>query len=559
MVRFEEPWYLLGILIALTIVPFLTYYHKRQLEQFSKFASPDLLPGYSEKTRRRKLTENLLILLAIMLVSISLANPQWSTTKTTLNNSKTDIFIVLDVSRSMTAEDIKPSRLDKSKQFLYRLLDQLKSNRIGLILFAGRAYLQMPLTEDLGAVNSFINGADPDMIPTQGTAIGASIDLAMRMFNLESQSGKMIVVVSDGEDHDENAVEKAKIAKESGAEVITIGVGTSEGGTMPVYNVGIKDVKKDENGEPIITKLNKSAMKEIAEAGGGMYFNATDGETAISKIKSITSGEKSMNLKKHHYTDYESFFQWFLAPALLILILLFFRNRAFILIKKQSRNQKNSALLYLLAIICTSMNLNAQESLNSARNGDKLYKEGKYAEAEQKYTSALKKTPDNNSLVYNKSNCQYQQKNYSEAEKAYDKVIRSKADIDLKTKAYYNQGNTHFNQQKYSNAIQDYRNSLKIKPDDVEAKKNLSIALLKHKQQQQKENQKEDKNKKDPKEKQKDNKQNSNDNQKQSPKQQQKSKEEAERLLKIIENEEKNVMKKLPKQRAQDNVNEKDW
>ncbi len=553
MIRFEEPVFLWGCLVALAIFPYLKYYRKTQIERFSRFADPELLPAYASSASKKHTLNSFLVSLVFFLLSIALANPQWSTTKTVLNNAKSDIFVVMDVSRSMTAEDIRPSRLDKSKQFVYRLLEQMQSNRIGLILFAGRAYLQMPLTEDFGALNTFIGGADPDMIPTQGTAIGASIELALRMFPQDDQSGKMIIVVSDGEDHDEGAVEAASKALESGAEVFTIGVGTAEGGTMPVYNVGIKDFKKDENGEPIVTKLNSAALKEVAKAGGGSYFNVSNGETALRSIKNAGTNDAKGSFKKHRFTDFESYFQWFLIPAVLILMFLFFQGKSI----KLNYFKKTFGLLFTIAIVLiVQVNILAQESMNQARNADKLYKKGQYAIAEQKYDAAIKKEPTNYPLVYNKSNAQYQQKNYAEAEKGYEKVINSKAEMDVKSKAFYNLGNAYFNQEKYNEAINAYKKSLKINPSDVEAKKNLSIALKKRKKQDQDKDQKENQNQEKQKENNKNKDQKENQNQE---KQQKLSKEEAERLLRIIDNEEKNVVKKLPKQRAEDNVNEKDW
>lgn len=558
MIRFEEPVFLWICVSALLMVPFLFYYQTKQMERFSKFADPKLLPGFSTQAVRKYKINAFGLALAVFLTGISLANPQWSSTKTTLSNSKSDVFIVMDVSRSMTAEDIKPSRLDKSKQFLYRLTEQLKSNRIGLILFAGRSYLQMPLTDDLGALSTFIGGADPDMIPAQGTAIGSSIDLAMRMFNTQSESGKMIIVISDGEDHDEGAVEAAKSAHKAGAEVYTIGVGTSEGGTMPVYQVGIKDVKRDEDGQPIITKMNPAALREIAKAGGGNYFNASNGEAAIKALRNGATGGSKGSFKKNQYKDFESFFQWFLIPALLIFLFYYFKDRT-----QMITFRKNVSLLafFIFSFGVNTGNAFSQESMNPARNADKLYQKGNFTEAEEKYNLASKKEPDNQILSYNKANAQYKQNKFAEAEKSYEKVIRSKAETEVKGKAFYNQGNTYFKQEKYQEAIERYKNSLKINPSDIEAKKNLSIALKKRKkqQQEQKQDQKQGQKEKNKNEGQK--KQHSTDdkNNQQSKEQQERSREEAERLLRIIENEEKNVMKKMPKQRSQDNVNEKDW
>lgn len=560
MVRFEEPLYILIVLLALAIYPFLQYYHKKQKEKFQKFADPELMPALAKNNDGKFKIRALLASFATILLAIALANPQWSTTKNTLSNAKSDIFVVLDVSRSMTAEDIKPSRLDKAKQVVYRLIDQMRSNRMGLILFAGRAYLQMPLTEDLGAIETFVGGADPDMIPTQGTAIGSSIDLAMRMFGDDNNNGKMILVISDGEDHDKGAEEAAEKARKSGAQVFTIGVGTIQGGTMPIYNVGILDVKKDDNGQPIITKLNAEGLKNIAKSGGGEYFNADNGDALTKSIKSVTSGDKKKLSRYTRYKDYESFYAWFLWPAMLILLFLFFQDK--MSFQNISRKRK-STILSILALLGMLSNIHAQEFMSQARNADKLYKNKEYALAEEKYDAALKQDQNNQVFLYNRSNTQYQQNKFQDAEKGYDLVLKQgKLDENIRSKTYFNQGNNYFKQEKYSDAINSYKNSLKLNPTDVEAKKNLSIALKKKQDKQKQKDKEQNKDKqKDQKDQNKDQDKKQGDKQEDSadnPKADQ-SKQEAERLLKIIENEEKNVMRKLPKQKTQNDVNEKDW
>ncbi|HMG15947.1 MAG TPA: VWA domain-containing protein, partial [Saprospiraceae bacterium] len=496
MFRLERPeflWILLLIPAFLWINSLLTIQKKRRI---SMFGNLEILSGFDKVHMGISFKKRLLTCIAILCISIAMTNPQFGSNKHTVNSTSSDIFILFDVSRSMTADDIKPSRLEKAQNFATNLIEELKSNRIGLVIFAGRAYLQMPLTDDYSAAITFIGTSQPDMVPTQGTAIGSSIELALSQFDLQSQTNKSIIILSDGEDQDEGALDAAKLAEKKGIQIYTVGVGTEAGGFMTVHNSGRADFKRDESGNPIRTKLNQNALIDIAKTGNGNYYDVRSGEDAIQSLsKSIASGAKNDG-KTRSYYDYESYFQWFLFLALLAL---FFAWYDFTKVKFTPL-RKAYLILCLIFLSGLINKLNAQELMSEARKADELYKTGKFDEAESKYDIVANKNPKESKYIYNKGNAQYKQKKYKEALDSYNKIIEHSTDNQLKNKTLFNIGNAHYDQKEYVNAIQSYIEALKINPYDMDTKKNLSLAFKKFGEEQQKKKQQEqenqDKNKK---------------------------------------------------------------
>jgi Ca-activated chloride channel homolog len=231
----------------------------------------------------------------------------------------------MDVSKSMLADDVKPSRLEKSKQFVSKVIDALPDDRIGLIWFAGKAYVPMPLTADEGAAKMFVQSANPDDIPTQGTVIGEALSLAAQSFPSESKRYKIVILITDGEDHDEAAVERAQQLKEQGILLLTIGLGTEEGSTItdPVTN----DFKKDKLGQTVISKLNETLLKKMAVANGGMYGNLQETDAMVKDVSTIINQlEKKASEGNGVPTNFVNFFIWFLVAALVLLLIEFFIN-----------------------------------------------------------------------------------------------------------------------------------------------------------------------------------------------------------------------------------------
>jgi len=261
--------------------------------------------------------------IAVLFLILSALNPQWGLKKEKVKVEKSDIFFALDISASMNAQDISPSRLEKSKRFIEQLINERKGDQLGLILFAGGAYLQMPLTADYAAAQLFVRSASSEMAGTQGTAIGESIDLAMR--SIKEKNQRALIILSDGEDHDEEAVNMAGKAAENGWNVFTVGVGSAEGSFVPVMNDGREEYKMDEEGNPVKSVLNQNLLKEIAENGKGSYYLLGNENTdIITDLNTQLDKMQKRAVEVKSFTEYRSFYQYFLGIAIIVLLIEFF-------------------------------------------------------------------------------------------------------------------------------------------------------------------------------------------------------------------------------------------
>ena len=230
-----------------------------------------------------------------------------------------DVIVALDVSKSMLAQDIQPDRLTRAKQLITRLTDKMQNDRVALIVFAGKSYLQVPLTIDYSAVKMLLQNVSPDMVPTQGTVIGDAIDMAMHTFTQNERKYKSLIIVSDGEDHDETAIEKTREAADAGIVVHTVGVGSPQGATL--YDPATKSVKLDENGNPVVSKLNEEEMRSIASAGHGTYSLLQNTDEVADKLTVALESMEQKNLGSVVYSDFTSYFQYFLFAGFLALII----------------------------------------------------------------------------------------------------------------------------------------------------------------------------------------------------------------------------------------------
>lgn len=235
-----------------------------------------------------------------------------------------DIIIALDISNSMNAEDLKPSRLERARQAISRLVDRLQGDRIGIIVFAGDAYVQLPMTTDYGAAKMFLGTIDTDLVPKQGTAIGAAIDLAVDSFTDTTRKHSAIIVITDGENHEDDAVKAAREAADQGIRVYTIGMGSEQGAPIPMFNNGTRiGFRQDQSGKTVITRLDANKLSEIADAGNGRFIRATNSDDGLDLITRELGSLDRKEFKAKMYTDYENQFQYFLAATLFFLLLEF--------------------------------------------------------------------------------------------------------------------------------------------------------------------------------------------------------------------------------------------
>jgi Ca-activated chloride channel family protein len=267
----------------------------------------------------------LFFLLAYVSVVIGAANPQIGTKVEEGKRMGSDLMILLDVSNSMLAGDLAPNRLENAKRAVSQLIDNLHNDRIGIIIFAGEAYVQLPITTDYSAAKLFLNNITTDIVPTQGTAIGAAIDMGMKSFDLVNGSGKAMILMTDGENHEDDAVGAARRAGEKDVAIHVIGLGSPEGSPVPIYSNGNPvGFHKDEKGQTVVTKLNEPMCKEISAAGGGVYVRASNANSGLGLIMDQVAKMEKKTYNSKMFKNYEDRFQFFLAFAVLMLVLEFF-------------------------------------------------------------------------------------------------------------------------------------------------------------------------------------------------------------------------------------------
>lgn len=318
--RFEYPdhFYLLAALPVLALL--LAVYWRWRQKSVSRLGEEGLLRRLLPTVSPGRFwLKNVLFGLCLVLLAISWANPQRGAKEQKATQESADVFIALDISQSMLAKDLAPSRLEYARAFSKKLVQALEGERIGLIFFAGDAFLQMPLSTDYNFLIQSLQNAEPDLITEQGTAIPTAIDLARESFGDEPGGGRALILITDGENHDEDAVNHAEDAYEDGIVTCTVGAGTAQGGPIPIGNSEFSEYKRDEDGEIVRTRLNEQLLHDIARAGGGRAFNIKQSDTVIKALKNMVDGLEKREITMRSYTEFESYFQWFLLPALLLL------------------------------------------------------------------------------------------------------------------------------------------------------------------------------------------------------------------------------------------------
>ena len=321
--RFQHIEYL----IALIVVPLLVMLYWQSLRWKKKTAAKignpklvqELIGNYAPF---HFLLKFIAIAAAVVLVILGAANLQQQGVMDQVQRKGLDVVIAIDVSKSMLAEDIKPNRLERARQVVYRLMDQLQDDRIGLVLFAGRAYMQMPLTSDHGAARMYVQQAGPDVVPTQGTVIAEALRMSNTAFNSKERKYKSIILITDGEDHDPEALELSKKLADNGVMINTVGIGSAEG--SPILDPGTNEYKKDEAGNTVISKLNESELQQLAANTKGVYVHLEDINTAVDVIAKQLSTIEQDSLEDSAFKNYRNYFQWFLGLALLLLVAEFF-------------------------------------------------------------------------------------------------------------------------------------------------------------------------------------------------------------------------------------------
>ncbi len=322
MYQIEEPKYFLLLLIIPVL--WLAYFYMRIWQvkkQKAVFDAKLLDEVVIERSRFKPFIKLLLLSLALLFLITGLTNPKMGTKLETVKRRGVDIVFAIDVSKSMDAEDVAPSRLEKAKRLVSKIVDNLVSDRVGIIAYAGEAYPLLPITTDYAAAKIFLQNMNTDLVSSQGTAIDDAINLATTYFD-DDDTNKILVILSDGEDHSQKAVEAAKEAAKQGVTIFSIGIGTKKGAVIPIKRNGsLYGYKKDKNGQTVITKLNDQVLREIAQVTGGKYI---DGRNTKEVVNYIADALKKMDKKEFEttkFSEYKDQFQWFLLTGLLFLVL----------------------------------------------------------------------------------------------------------------------------------------------------------------------------------------------------------------------------------------------
>jgi tetratricopeptide (TPR) repeat protein len=465
----------------------------------------------------------------------------------------------------MLAKDISPDRLTRAKLFMNRLVEVLKDDRIGIILFAGRAYLQMPLSTDHSAASMYIQQASPESVPTQGTVLSEALRLSASAFVSKERKYKSIIVITDGEDHDPAAIPVAQELLSNGIMINTIGIGSPEGTTIIDPETGT--AKTDPEGNIVVSKLNESILQQLASSTNGIYLRLDNPEEAIrSLVQQLGTIEKTA-MADSEFRTFKSYYQYFVGLALILLIIEFLLSE-----RRRTGNARNeekgtkfgarvgpgATVLSLLLLFCFFQG-NAQTVNQSIYKANQLYRKGEFQKAIEAYRKAQQKDPENAVIQYNLANALYRTNQFAEAERLYTEAIEKKGKqagdpggepgpTEMRTelnRLYYNNGLAQTKQKKLEESIASYKQALIHDPNDADARFNLQKALSERKPPPQEQQSKKEQQKK--KERQQQNKSKLN-------------KKQVENLLKALQQREQEAQRKMQQNRTRASAQpEKDW
>ena len=490
---------------------------------------------------------------------VMLARPQLGTKISHEKRTGIETIICLDISNSMLAEDVAPSRLERSKMMVENLIDHFTNDKIGLIVFAGNAFVQLPITSDYVSAKMFLSGIDPSMMATQGTDIAAAISMASHSFTQQEGVGKAIIVITDGEDHEGGAMEAAKEALDKGMNTYVLGVGSPQGAPIPTGN---GDYLKDNTGQTVMTGLNEEMCRQLADAGHGAYIHVENNSHAQEQLDNELDKLAKKEISSTIYSDFDEQFQ---AVGILVLLLLIIevcileiKNPMLKNVSLFKRSRKTVALLLLLL---AATGAQAQTDRQLVRQGNKQFRLGNAAEAEVSYRKAVEKNQRNPQANYNLGNALMQQRKDSLAIMQYEKAAKLETNPLRRAQAYHNMGVICQQHQMFSEAIEAYKEALRNNPTDDQTRYNLALCKRQQQNQQQNQNQQNQDQQKKNQDQQQQDRQQKQDQQKPQPDRQQMSKENAEQLLNAAMQEEKQTQERMKKaqQQPQRRQLQKNW
>ncbi len=550
MFEFESPYYFILLLLIPIGIVAQNSYVKWQTEKQAAFGEQQAIEKLLVRASKNKSkTKFMLQIMAVFFIVLALVNPKLGSKVEAVPAKGVEIVFAIDVSKSMLCTDIQPNRLEKSKQIITQIINSIGSDRIGIVAYAGSAYPVLPMTTDYELAKMFTQSMNTDIISSQGTAIESAIQTSVDFFD-NPTSGKAIILLSDGEDHENTSFDVSKVTKEKNVKIITVGIGTSNGGTIEfVDELGFQQVKKDKNGQVVTTKLNEEVLQKIASETNGTYCNDTQISKVVTTIKSALASVKQQEFKAQQLAQKQSQFQWFLGIAFVLLLLEFFiTNQKFkgFHIKNWFQN-KQINLVFLLFFVSATAFSQENKTVNFQQNEKQL-----------RVIKAKEKT-HKQQAEYNLGNTIYKNKKYIEAITNYKNAAQTAKNNAQKHKAFHNLGNAYMQDKNYKSAVESYKNALKANSKDEKTRYNLALAKKLLKKYPPKPNPK--KKKKDKEDKKKNDKDHSKNKDKKTPKKPSANKQRMDNVLKAISNEEKKVQEKVNANKAKTNTTstEKDW
>ncbi len=561
MFRFEDPiylWLLLIIPVLLAVHHISNIKRAKRLRTFGDIGLlKNLMPDVSVLRHNIKAY---LLLIVLSLLIIVLARPQLGSKISHEKRNGIEAIIAVDISNSMLAQDVMPSRLDKSKLLIENLIESFTNDKIGLIVFAGDAFVQLPITSDYVSAKMFLQSIDPAQIEAQGTDITKALNLSMNSFTQQKNIGKAIILITDGENHEGNAMEMARKAYEKGIRVYILGIGDTKGSPIPLSEGGYLT---DNNGQTVMTALNEQMCKDIAQAGNGMYIHVDNTNDAQKRLNDELAKLQKGDTESVIYSEYAEQFQ---AVCIIILILLILE--VCLLEVQNSKLKKmnlfSSKRMIVLAFMLSSLSVMAQSDRQFIRNGNKQYRSQDYQKSEVEYRKAISKSSNNSNAIYNLGCALMMQQKDSAAIVHFQQAGSLEKNKMRKAMSYHNIGVICQKHQMYGDAINAYKEALRNNPNDDETRYNLALCKRLNKENPDKNKQNQDKNKKENKQEQdkKDNSKQNDKQEKQAPQpKEQMSRENAEQLLNAAIQEEKATQQRLKKATQHPNrqQNQKNW
>jgi len=607
--RFATPtaFHLLWLIPILIVFYVVAFRHKKRA--MARFGDLELMRTLTASVSAKKQVWKVVLnVLGVLFLILALARPQFGMKLEQIVRSGLDIMVILDTSLSMLAEDVKPSRLERAKYEMGRLIEHLSGDRIGVVAFAGESFVQCPLTMDYGAAKMLLDVLNTGTIPVPGTAIGQAVEKAAKAFNIKERKYKAIVLLTDGENLEGDPIEAAKAAAEEGVRIYAVGLGTHSGEVIRLKDEKgrFTGYKKDRGGSIVKTKLDEKTLEEMASATGGKYYRATASRSVADQIYEDLSKLEKRELESKEYAQYQERFQVFLFVAILLLgmeILLSDRRKSKIKVKskkikggekgkikvksKKIKGEGRGLLSFVFYLLSFILFLGLGDPVATKNEkGNEFFRHEKYDEALGYYRDAQLDAPDLPALHFNVGDALYKQGQYDEAIREYEQALDAE-DVDFKGKVYYNMGNAFFRQKRLGESIEAYKKSLELVPNDLEAKFNLEFVQSKlqeqpqqqpqqgqdekqdgeKKQQDQKDEQKGKEQEQEQQEKeqgasepeQEEQKDQSAQEQEKQPAEETMSEEDAQRILNALNEKEKEIQEKRRVRMARRRVRGMDW